>query len=248
MCGICGFYKTYTRNRFISEEVINLMNDEMRSRGPDGSGIFMQKDNLCGMGHRRLSIVDLDQKASQPMSSPDGSIVISFNGEIYNHADIRDELIDSGIHNWKTHHSDTEVIIRAYEQWGIECINRLRGMFAFALWDENAKQFFLVRDRVGIKPLYYVEEDGVLFFSSEIKSILRALKKKPDVNKKAMYDYLSFLAAPGEDTLFTGIKKLRPGSYIKYGGGVMDRLLNTGMFGIIHMLSYMMQIVLMYSM
>lgn len=215
MCGICGFYKMNSMG-YIDESYLNAMNDQMILRGPDGGSIWMEKENRCGLGHRRLSIIDLSCNASQPMANEDGSIVIAFNGEIYNHADIRKELEKTGRHKWKTDHSDTEVIIHAYEEWGIKCLEKFRGMFAIALWDGQKRQLILIRDRIGIKPLYYTIENGVMIFASEIKAILKVLKRRPWINTKAMYDYLSFLTTPCEDTLFEGIKKLRPAMYMVF--------------------------------
>lgn len=214
MCGICGFYKLNENNQYIGEEYLSVMNEQMILRGPDGGNVWLEKDNRCGLGHRRLSIIDLSTSASQPMSNEDGNVVIAFNGEIYNHAEIRKELEEIGGHVWKTDHSDTEMIIHAYEQWGLECIQKFRGMFAIALWDGRKEQFVLIRDRIGIKPLYYMIEDNVLTFASEIKAILKVRKAKPAINEKALYDYLSFLTTPCEQTLFDGIKKLRPAMYM----------------------------------
>ncbi len=216
MCGICGFFKVDQKAPFIGEQYLQDMNDQMILRGPDGGKVWLERENRCGLGHRRLSIVDLSDVAFQPMSNEDGSIVIAFNGEIYNHMEIREELQKLGGHTWKTDHSDTEVIIHAYEEWGLDCLQKLRGMFAIALWDGRKRQFILIRDRIGIKPLYYIIEDGVLTFASEIKAILKVLGKKPRINEKALYDYLSFLTTPCGDTLFENIKKLRPAMYMVF--------------------------------
>lgn len=214
MCGICGFYKLSKSAPTITEKYIEDMNQQMIHRGPDDGNVWLDKENRCGFGHRRLSIVDITPEASQPMCNEDGTVVIAFNGEIYNHAEIREELEKIGGHQWKTDHSDTEVIIHAYEQWGLKCLERFRGMFAIALWDAKKEQFILIRDRIGIKPLYYTEENGVLTFASEIKAMLKVLERKPQINERALYDYLSFLTTPAEDTLFKDIKKLRPGTYM----------------------------------
>ncbi len=214
MCGICGFYKISPTAPSIHETYLKDMNEQMIHRGPDGGRVWLEKENRCGLGHRRLSIVDLADTAFQPMSNEDGSIVIAFNGEIYNHADIRRELEATGNHSWKTDHSDTEVIIHAYEEWGLSCLDKFRGMFAIALWDGRKRELILIRDRIGIKPLYYVMENGVLTFASEIKAILKVRHQKPQINEKALYDYLSFLTTPCEDTLFQNIKKLRPATYM----------------------------------
>lgn len=216
MCGICGFYKIALSTSYIDEKYLNIMNEQMILRGPDGGNVWLEKENRCGLGHRRLSIIDLSNNASQPMSNEDGSIVIAFNGEIYNHMEIRRELEQTGNHTWETDHSDTEMIIHAYEEWGLDCLQKFRGMFAIALWDGNRREFILVRDRIGIKPLYYTVENGVLTFASEIKAILKVLKRKPEINIRAMYDYLSFLTTPCEETLFDGIKKMRPAMYMVF--------------------------------
>lgn len=224
MCGICGFYKLNRSHSFIGDKYLLSMNEKMILRGPNGGNVWLEKENRCGLGHRRLSIIDLSELASQPMSNEDGNIVIAFNGEIYNHAEIRSELEKIGGHVWKTDHSDTEMIIHAYEEWGLDCLQKFRGMFAIALWDGRKRQFILIRDRIGIKPLYYTMEDGVLTFASEIKAILAVREKKSEINTKAMYDYLSFLTTPAEDTLFAGIKKLRPATYMIFSenGGIQE--------------------------
>ncbi len=219
MCGICGFYKLEDRIGYLGEDYLTAMNAQMILRGPDGGDVWLEKSNRCGLGHRRLSIIDLSDTASQPMSNEDGMIEIAFNGEIYNHAEIRKELESVGGHVWKTDHSDTEVIIHAYEQWGIDCIQKFRGMFAIALWDGRKEQFYLIRDRIGIKPLYYTIENQVLTFASEIKAILAVRKEKPTIDHAALYDYLSFLTTPCEQTLFAGIKKMRPGTYMVFDRG-----------------------------
>ena len=156
MCGICGFYKIRKTAGFLTEDYLNEMNQKMILRGPDGGNLWLEKENRCGLGHRRLSIIDLSTMATQPMENEDGKIVIAFNGEIYNHMEIRRELEQIGGHIWKTDHSDTEMILHAYEEWGLECLQKFRGMFAIALWDGRKKEFFLIRDRIGIKPLYYI--------------------------------------------------------------------------------------------
>lgn len=214
MCGICGFYKLDKASKRINSQYLYDMNSQMILRGPDAGDIWMSEDNICGLGHRRLSIIDLSASATQPMTNEDGSIVITFNGEIYNHMEIRRELESIGGHKWKTDHSDTEMIIHAYEEWGIECLQKFRGMFAMALWDGRKKKFYLIRDRIGIKPIYYIMENGVLTFASEIKAILKVRERKAQVNEKVLYDYLSFLTTPCEETLFKDIYKLRPATYL----------------------------------
>lgn len=214
MCGICGFLKLSGNSKSINERLLEQMTDKMALRGPDGRGVWFNQSASCGLGHRRLSIVDLSDTANQPMKNNDGSVVICFNGEIYNSEEIRKEIVDK--YHWITDHSDTEMMLHAYEEWGIECIQKFRGIFAFALYDERSNKFYIVRDRIGVKPLYYTIEEDTLVFASEIKAILPALNHKPGIHHQAMYDYLSFLTTPGEQTLFDGILKLRPATYIEY--------------------------------
>jgi asparagine synthase (glutamine-hydrolysing) len=167
-----------------------------------------------GLAHRRLSIIDLSDAASQPMSNGDGSLQIVFNGEIYNHAEIRRELEALGQRRWKTNHSDTEVILHAFEEWGVGCLQRFRGMFAIALWEAKARRLWLIRDRIGVKPLYYSIHHGRITFASEIKALLQDCAQARAVNEEALFHYLSFLTTPAPDTLFEGIHKLPPGSYL----------------------------------
>ena len=187
----------------------------MIHRGPDGCGAWISDDGKLGLGHRRLAIIDLSEAAAQPMCNADRSLWLTFNGEIYNHAEIRSELIKDGFNQWKTDHSDTEVILHAYERWGIDAIHKFRGMFAFGLWDNRKKELYLVRDRIGIKPLYYSIHHGRLTFASEIKALLKDPDQKRAVSEEALYHYLSFLTTPGPQTLFDGIQKLAPGTWLK---------------------------------
>ena len=187
----------------------------MTHRGPDGAGTWISQDGRIGLGHRRLSIIDLSEAASQPMCNEDATLWLSFNGEIYNHSEIRKDLEQTGRHLWATDHSDTEVIIHAFEEWGIDCIHRFRGMFAIALWDTRKRELWLIRDRIGIKPLYYSVHNGRIIFASEIKALLQDAEQKRAVNEEAFYHYLSFLATPAPDTLFAGIKKLPGGTWLR---------------------------------
>ena len=155
MCGINGAIVFKQSNYQITPEYITKMRDTMLHRGPDGGETWVSPDGKVGLGHRRLSIIDLSTAASQPMSNEDGSVWISFNGEIYNHAEIRAELVATGKHKWITDHSDTEMIVHAFEEWGIDCIKKFRGMFGIAIWDSRSRELWLVRDRIGIKPIYY---------------------------------------------------------------------------------------------
>lgn len=208
MCGICGIVAPEGANISIDRSQLTAMRDAMTHRGPDGTGIYL-RDGI-GLGHLRLSIIDVAGGA-QPMSNEDDSIWITFNGEIYNHASLRKVLIESG-HVYRNN-SDTETIVHLYEESGTRGIEELQGMFAFALWDENAKRLVLSRDRLGIKPLYYtITESGWLYFASEIKGILAAGVVKPELNVNALPDYLANKAVSGDETMFKGIKQLLPGT------------------------------------
>lgn len=214
MCGIIGALAFKNSAFIITEPYIIRMRDTMIHRGPDSAGIWIAEDHRVGLGHRRLSIIDLSESANQPMSNEDSSIWIVFNGEIYNHAEIRPKLERLG-HKFKTDHSDTEVIIHAYEQWGIDCVHKFRGMFAIALWDAKAGELWLIRDRIGIKPLYYSIHHGRIVFASEIKALLLDPDQKRAVHEEAFYHYLSFLTTPAPQTLFDGIKKLPCGTWLR---------------------------------
>lgn len=212
MCGIVGIYSYNSKP--VEKDLLVKMRDTMVHRGPDGADIWISPDKKIGLGHRRLSIIDLSEAASQPMCNEDGTVWIVFNGEIYNHMEIRPELEAKG-HKFKTHHSDTEVIVHAYEEWSIDCLYRFRGMFALAIWDEKKKELWLIRDRIGIKPLYYVFQNGKFIFASEIKAILAHPDIPRAVDEEAFYHYLSFLTTPAPHSLFKGIMKLPSGCYAK---------------------------------
>lgn len=214
MCGIAGAF-ALNSSRVVSEELIIAMRDTMVHRGPDGSGVWVSDDLKVGLGHRRLAIIDLSDSAAQPMANENGSIRIVFNGEIYNHAEVRKELEAIGGHRWKTDHSDTEVVLHAFEEWGIECLHRFRGMFAIALWDGRKQELWLIRDRLGVKPLYYSLHNGRLTFASEIKALLADPEQQRSVNEEALFHYLSFLTTPAPDTLFSGISKLASGCWMR---------------------------------
>ena len=166
MCGICGKFE-FDRTATVGAPLIRAMLDTIRHRGPDDQGVYLSSQ--VGFGHARLSIIDLNS-GHQPLSNEDGTVWIVFNGEIYNYRELRTFLLAKG-HTLKTQ-SDTEVIVHLYEELGPQCVEKLRGMFAFALWNENTKELFLARDRVGIKPLYYSLNDRGIVFASEIKAIL----------------------------------------------------------------------------
>ncbi len=215
MCGIVGV-RSFEGGAFtVTPTYLARMRDAMVHRGPDGAGLWVSDDRKVGLGHRRLSIIDLSDTAGQPMSNEDGTLWVTFNGEIYNHAEIREELEALGGHQWRTDHSDTEVILHAFEQWGIDCVNRFRGMFAFALWDAKTEEVWLVRDRIGVKPLYYSIHHGRLTFASEIKALLEDPDQHRAVNEEGVFHYLSFLTTPSPMTLFDGINKLEPGTWMR---------------------------------
>jgi asparagine synthase (glutamine-hydrolysing) len=214
MCGITGTLVFDGSPFRVTRAFIDAMRDTMAHRGPDGCGTWISPEGRVGLGHRRLSIIDLSASADQPMSNVDGSLWIVFNGEIYNHAEIRRELRQGGRYAWKTDHSDTEVVLHAFEEWGIDCLHRFRGMFAIALWDVKARQLWLARDRIGIKPLYYSIHHGRINFASEIKALLQDPEQKAAVHEEAFFHYLSFLTTPAPQTLFDGIRKLPGGTWL----------------------------------
>jgi asparagine synthase (glutamine-hydrolysing) len=223
MCGISGVLAFKNSNFQVTAEYLARMRETMLHRGPDGAGLWISPDGRVGLAHRRLSIIDLSNAAAQPMSNGDGSLQIVFNGEIYNHAEIRRELEERRQRRWKTDHSDTEVILHAFEEWGIECLQKFRGMFAIALWEAKARRLWLIRDRVGIKPLYYSIHHGRITFASEIKALLQDPEQVRAVNEEALFHYLSFISTPAPDTLFAGIHKLRPGSFLTIDSGGQRR-------------------------
>ncbi len=217
MCGICGIYniRSNTKASRISNKIILDMTRCLAHRGPEDQGTYT--DNRIALGHRRLKIIDLSKKGHQPMSDSEKDIFITFNGEIYNFQEIKDQLIKKGHHfNSK---SDTEVIIYAYKEWGIDCIKRFNGMFAFALYDKRYDKLFLVRDRLGIKPLSYTILNNKILFSSEIKSILKYPGFNKEINWKAISSYLSYRYVLGEDTFFKNIYSVEPGHYLEIKKG-----------------------------
>jgi asparagine synthase (glutamine-hydrolysing) len=209
MCGIVGWLST-SGSSPVALEVLSRMRDTMAHRGPDGVGLWIAGDCVVGLGFRRLAIVDLSPAASQPMPNEDGTVYVVFNGEIYNHAKLRRELLDAG-HKFRTDHSDTEAIVHGYEEWGASVVDRLEGMFAIGIWDARRRSLLLVRDRIGIKPLYFSFLPGGFVFASEIKALLAHPALSPDLEPVAAYHYLSFLATPAPLTMFRGIYKLPAG-------------------------------------
>jgi asparagine synthase (glutamine-hydrolysing) len=216
MCGIAGFIAPAAAHR----RALRMMAAAVFHRGPDDEGFFeagtRDQRHRIGLAHRRLSIIDL-ATGQQPMASDDGHLQLVFNGEIYNFQSLRETLISLG-YRFKTA-SDTETILHAYKQWGEHCVDHLRGMFAFALWDAHRERLFLARDRFGEKPLFLYEHAGRLLFASEIKSILAFPGVRPEVDLSAVWDYLAYRYVPAPATLFTGIRKLMPGSYAVWERG-----------------------------
>ena len=208
MCGINGIVSK-SKNK---KDLIHLMNEKIIHRGPDAEGIFV--DKYVALGQRRLSIIDLTDNGNQPIYNEDKSILVVFNGEIYNYKDLKGELENSG-HKFKTN-TDTEVLVHGYEEWGMELVNKLRGMFAFSIYDTNKSKLFIVRDYFGVKPLYYYQNRKVFLFGSEIKSFLVHPDFKKELNKEMLGAYLTFSFTPGKRTFFKDVYKLEPGHYIEY--------------------------------
>ncbi len=196
MCGIAGIFNLKISGISNIKKYLEVMNDLQKHRGPDGDGIWIHPDKYIGLAHRRLSIIELSGLGKQPMQSGNGNW-ISFNGEIYNYLELRKEI---GEEKFRTR-SDTEVILKAYEKWGIKCVDHFIGMFAFALWDEKKRKLFCARDRFGIKPFYYAIIDNVLFFASEMKALLPFLKEI-ETDERAFRDYITFQFCLENKTLF----------------------------------------------
>jgi asparagine synthase (glutamine-hydrolysing) len=211
MCGICGLLEPVGHQ--VSKDALARMTEAMANRGPDGDGFFI--DGHIGLGHRRLSIIDLPGGA-QPIFNEDQSIVIVFNGEIFNYRELTEELVARG-HVFATH-SDTETIVHLYEEHGMDMLGKLRGMFAFALLDRRSDVVYLVRDRFGIKPLYYHQRNGTLSFASEIRPLIAA-GYSVDVNRRAVHQYLQTRFAHGDETIFKGIFRLPEGTYLEWRAG-----------------------------
>lgn len=208
MCGIAGII--YFDNITPKPEIIKRMTDVMAHRGPDDEGIYIS--GPVGLGHRRLAIIDLSPAGKQPMCNEDATIWITYNGEIYNFIDIRKELLKQG-HIFRSA-TDTEVIIHAYEEWGIDCLKYFNGMFAFVLWDERKRHLWLVRDRIGVKPLFYCKLPQCLIFGSEIKSILCYSEVPRTIDYEALSYYLALNYTPAPFTLFEHVRQLLPGHYL----------------------------------
>ena len=215
MCGICGVMRLQPPGP-VDRVALTRMRDAIVHRGPDEEGLFLSEN--VGFGHRRLSIIDLSS-GTQPMASADGSVVVSYNGEIYNYQALRSALEAKG-YTFRTK-SDTEAIVVAYQAFGEGFLDHLRGMFAFSLWDARRRELLLVRDRIGIKPLYYAVHDGVLLFASEIKAILQWPGVRRAVDPVGLREYLGYRYVPGPRTMFEGIYKLQPGHFLRVRNGAL---------------------------
>ncbi len=214
MCGIVGIFDSRER-RPISRDLLQRMNDQQIHRGPDGEGTFFAPG--IGLGHRRLAIIDLSGGA-QPLYNEDETVVVVYNGEIYNFPGLADELIALG-HRFRTR-CDTEVIVHAWEEWGEACVERFRGMFAFAIWDSNRETLFLARDRLGIKPLYYaVRDDGTVSFASELKSLLVDPALPREIDLTAVEEYFAYGYVPDPKSIYRHVRKLEPGHVLSWRRG-----------------------------
>ncbi len=214
MCGFVGF--TNTQNN--SNKIIGEMMDKIKHRGPDSGGQYIDED--IALGFRRLSIIDISSSGDQPIYNEDNSKVLLFNGEIYNYRSIREELINAG-HEFRTN-TDSEVLIHGYEEYGDGILNKLRGMFAFVIWDKNTKELFGARDFFGIKPMYYAVMGDTFIFGSEIKAFLVHPDFKKELNETALENYLTFQYSPTEKTFFKNVFKLLPAHYFKYSNGKLS--------------------------
>ncbi len=208
MCGIAGFTGQ-------SEHVVRNMIARLEHRGPDDAGVHVEP--AISLGHRRLSIIDLSERGHQPMANEDGTVWIVFNGEIYNAPELRPQLEAKG-HVFASR-CDTEVIIHAYEEYGLDCVDLLQGMFAFAIWDASRARLVLARDRIGIKPLYYHVQDGLVAFASEIKALLEHPEVPRALDEQALFEYLGYEFVPAPRTLFRDIRKLQQGHLLIVEGG-----------------------------
>ncbi len=216
MCGISGIFQISQTPYLQLPQHLQVMNQLQQHRGPDGEGVWLHPKRFIGFGHRRLKIIDLEQ-GIQPMTNEQG-LTVSFNGEIYNYLELRRELASG--YSFQTQ-SDTEVILAAYAKWGESCVDHFRGMFAFALWDENQQKLFCARDRFGIKPFYYLQQNGCLYFASEAKALLPFLDEIT-TNIEGLQDYLVFQFCLSGKTLFANISELPPAHTLKLCNGKIE--------------------------
>ena len=211
MCGIAGAINFRKKLRDSELNQVKHLSSCLEHRGPDASGFFKSKN--VSFSHRRLSIIDLNENSNQPMHSQDQDITIVYNGEIYNHSELRKILKKK--YFFKTNNSDTEVIINAYKEWGIDCLEKFIGFFAIAIYDKNKEKVFLIRDRLGKKPIYYTKINGTLYFGSENQSFFKCGLLKKEYDDESIYHYLSYLSTPAPKTFFKNVKKIQAGHYIE---------------------------------
>ena len=217
MCGITGFWDLRAaRSTDQSRDVVRAMMTAIAHRGPDDTGEFVDAERGVALGFRRLSILDLSPAGHQPMASATGRYVIIFNGEVYNYEDVRRDLIEAGVAPSFRGHSDTEVILAAIEAWGLGAIERFIGMFAAAVWDRQERELTLIRDRVGVKPLYYGWAGDVLLFGSELKAIRQHPAFAAEISRDALAQYARYLYVPAPFTIYEGIEKLEPGTFATF--------------------------------
>src|SRR6185503_2083056 len=212
MCGICGVWEYGATEGRVKSALIGEMRDQMQHRGPDDAGELIFDEGRGGLGFRRLSIIDLSAAGHQPMHGCDEQLWLVFNGEIYNHARLREGLEQRG-HRYSSR-TDSETILHLYEERGLDFVDELEGDYGIALWDQKRDQLVLVRDRIGVKPLYFYQKDGRFIFASEIKAILQHPAVTPEVDERALYHYLTFLTTPAPQTLFKDIQKLPAGHMV----------------------------------
>lgn len=210
MCGIAGIIY-YGSDGTVDAGQLERLRDAQRHRGPDDAGLWISNDRKVGLAHRRLSIIDLSPRGHQPMATPDGRLTITFNGEIYNHLELRADLEARGVEFVSD--SDTEVILLGFREWGAGIVDRLRGMFAFAIWDDRKREVFLARDPLGIKPLYLAEKDGWIAFSSEMRALSESFDLG-EINVSALTGYLFWGSIASPETLYNGARSLEPGSWL----------------------------------
>lgn len=215
MCGICGYIGVH------QPRLLKAMSDTMIYRGPDDSGEWFDETAQVGLAHRRLSIIDLSPAGHQPMSNADGSIWMSYNGEIYNFPEHREFLIKKG-YQFRGH-SDSEVLLYLYEEFGLDFLEKLNGIFALAIWDSRSRELLLARDHAGIKPLYYWKQGEKLYFASEIKALLQVPGIPREMNESQIPTYLTMLWVPGEETMLKNIFKIEPGHYLRWKDGSIEK-------------------------
>ena len=221
MCGIAGIL-TNNRDQNNLEILVQQMQKVLQHRGPDDQGVYVAKNRQAALAHTRLSILDLSPAGHQPMSTPEGRYWITFNGEIYNFQELRSQLEAQG--ETFSSHTDTEVILKLYQRMGTKCVGQLRGMFAFAIWDDYKKTCFLARDPLGIKPLYYWQAGSTLVFASELRAVLASGLPEKRLSRDGLYGYLTTGSVPEPETLIEGIRILEAGHCLWWQAGDLSQL------------------------